>query len=583
MKRGQAKTARWTVAAALAATVIAGVHAASGGPASITSQELREWLSYIASDELQGRAVFTEGFGLAGGYIADHLRAWGVKPAGDPGQYLQAVRVLGVKTTSHASITVTVGGESKVFADGDGVTFPRNMGGKRTLTLDRVEFVGYGLDAPGASHMDYRGKDVRNAAVIWLGARGPKDLDQSVYRRVLTGRNRYATEQLGAAASIGPAAGGGAGRAGAAGEAGRADAGEAGRAGGAGAAGGGRGAAAPVPDFTTVQRLDAPLPPNVTASDAFFEFLFSHAPTTYAELTRKAAAQEPLPSFALDGVRLTFTVDADYQVVRTQFTHNVVGVIEGSDPQLKNTYVAFGAHYDHVGYADGEVTRSGDAAPRRAGAPGRVTPGAEDDRIWNGADDDGSGTVAVMALARAFAEGQKPKRSLLFVWHSGEERGLWGSRYYADYPTVPMDKIVTQLNIDMIGRNRDDKASEANTVYLVGSDRISTELHTLNRTANAALPKPLTLNYEYNDPTDLEQVYYRSDHYSYAAKGVPIIFFTTGMHPDYHANTDEVSKIEFDKMARIAQLVYETGARVANLDHPPARDNKGPRAGRLTQ
>jgi Zn-dependent M28 family amino/carboxypeptidase len=189
----------------------------------------------------------------------------------------------------------------------------------------------------------------------------------------------------------------------------------------------------------------------------------------------------------------------------------------------------------------------------------------------------------VMALARAFAEGPKPKRSLLFVWHSGEERGLWGSRYFADYPTVPIDRIVTQLNIDMIGRNRDDKASEANTVYLVGSDRISTELHALNRTANAALAKPLTLNYEYNDPTDLEQVYYRSDHYSYAAKGVPIIFFTTGLHPDYHANTDEVSKIEFDKMARIAQLIYETGARVANLDHPPARDNKGPRAGRLTQ
>jgi Zn-dependent M28 family amino/carboxypeptidase len=249
---------------------------------------------------------------------------------------------------------------------------------------------------------------------------------------------------------------------------------------------------------------------------------------------------------------------------------------------LKGTYVAFGAHYDHVGYAEGEVTRS-DGDARRAGAVGRVTPGAEDDRIWNGADDDGSGTVALMALARAFAEGPKPKRSLIFVWHSGEERGLWGSRYFADYPSVPIEHIVAQLNIDMIGRNRDDKASEANTVYLVGSDRISTELHTLNRAANAALPRPLTLNYEFNDPTDLEQLYSRSDHYSYAAKGIPIIFFTTGLHPDYHANTDEVSKIEFDKMTRITQMVYETGLRLANLDHAPVRDNKGPRAGRLTQ
>jgi Zn-dependent M28 family amino/carboxypeptidase len=292
-----------------------------------------------------------------------------------------------------------------------------------------------------------------------------------------------------------------------------------------------------------------------------------------------ADAQEPLPKFVLDGVTLTFNIDADYEVVRTQLAKNVVGIVEGSDPQLKATYVAFGAHYDHVGYAEGEVTQ-GANGPRRAGARGRVTDGAVADRIWNGADDDGSGVVSLMALAKAFAEGPRPKRSLLFVWHTGEESGLWGSRYFADYPTIPMDRIVTQLNIDMIGRNRDDKSSESNTVYPVGSDRISSELHAILEAANRSAPKPLTLNYEMNDPADLEQVYYRSDHYSYAAKGIPIIFFTTGLHPDYHANTDEVSKIEFDKMTRIVQLIYDVGARVANLDHAPARDNKGPRAGR---
>jgi Zn-dependent M28 family amino/carboxypeptidase len=237
-----------------------------------------------------------------------------------------------------------------------------------------------------------------------------------------------------------------------------------------------------------------------------------------------------------------------------------------------------GAHYDHVGYADTELTSDG----RRPSPPGRVTPGAADDRIWNGADDDGSGTVAVMALARAFAQGVHPKRSLLFIWHAGEERGLYGSRFFADYPTVPLDRIVAQLNIDMIGRNRDDKKSEANTVYLVGSDRISSELHQVSRDANQSLQPPLKLDYEMNDPSDPEQVYYRSDHYSYASKGIPIIFFTTGLHPDYHANTDDVSKIEFPKLARITQLVYETALRVANLDHPPVRDNKGPRAGKGT-
>jgi hypothetical protein len=565
--------------AALVVVAAAGATAASGGAGAIKSPDLREWLTYVSSDELEGRAVFTTGFGLAAGYIADHLRAWGVKPAGDHGSYLQTVRVLGVKTTSRSTVSVTVNGETRTFADGDGITFPRNMGGRHRFTVDRVEFAGYGLDAPGASHVDFRGKDVQGAAVVWLGTNGPKNIDLSVFRRVLSGRNRYATEQLGAAASIGPLPDrGGAGRAGGAGQAG-----EAGRAGGAGGggAGGGRGAPLPTPDFTTVQRLDTPAPPNVSANDAFFAFLFSQAPVKYDELKRLASEQGELPSFRVPGATITFNVDADYQIVRTQLTKNVVGVVEGADAQLKGTYVAFGAHYDHVGYAEGEVTT--DTGLRRAGAPGRVTPGAENDRIWNGADDDGSGTVAIMALAKAFAEFPKPRRSLIFVWHAGEERGLWGSRYFADYPTVPMDAIVAQLNIDMIGRNRDDKASEGNTVYLVGSDRISSELHALNRAANNAMPKPLTLNYEFNDPTDLEQIYYRSDHYSYAAKGVPIIFFTTGLHPDYHANTDEVSKIEFDKMTRITQMVYETGLRLANLDHAPVHDNKGPRAGRLTQ
>jgi len=576
---------RWVGAFVVAAAST--VAAATGGIGAIKSQDLKEWLSYIASDELQGRATYSSGIGLAAAYIEGHLRGWGVKPAGDHGGYLQTVRVLGVKTTSRASVTVDVAGETRTFADGDGITLPKNMGGKRRFTVDRVEFAGYGLDAPGASHSDYRGKDVKDAAVVWLGSSGPKGLDQATYRRLLMGRNRYATEQLGAVASIGPAAG--AGRAGRAG--GPGDPTGSGRAGGppepsalggSGGAGFGRGAPLPAADFTTVQRLDATVPPNVGARDAFFEFLFSRAPEAYEALKRKAAAQEPLPSFRLEGVKLTFNIDADYQVVRTQLTHNIVAMVEGTDPQLKNTFVAFGAHYDHVGYAEGEVTRE-DTGARRAGARGRVTRGAEDDRIWNGADDDGSGTVALMALAKTFAAGPRPKRSLLFVWHVGEENGLLGSRYYADYPTVPMERIVAQLNIDMIGRNRDDKASEANTVYLVGSDRISTELHNLNRAANGELPKPLTLSYEFNDPTDLEQVYYRSDHYSYAAKGIPIIFFTTGLHPDYHANTDDVSKIEFDKLTRITQLIYETGLRVANLDHAPVRDKLGPRAGRLTQ
>ena len=243
--------------------------------------------------------------------------------------------------------------------------------------------------------------------------------------------------------------------------------------------------------------------------------------------------------------------------------------------------MAFGAHYDHVGYAEGELTNTADG-PRRSASPGRITTGAEADRIWNGADDDGSGTVTLLAMARAFALGPRPKRSVLFVWHAGEERGRWGSIYFADHATVGVDRIVAQLNIDMVGRNRDNKASESNTLYMVGSDRISSELDQVAQAANRESAKPLRLDYEFNDPADPEQLYTRSDHYSYASRGIPVIFFTTGLHPDYHANTDDVSKIEFDKMSRVGEFIYATGLRLANLDHAPVRDRQGARLGTVT-
>lgn len=531
-----------------------------GDKATVRADDLQKWLSYLASDELEGRATFSEGLGLAAAYLAEQLRSWGVKPGGDNGSYFHRVRVLGVKSANRSTLAVEVNGQTRVFKDGEGITFPRNVGGSRSFTVDQVEFLGYGLDAPLANHNDYTGKDVKGKAVVYLGANGPKGLGPQ-FRRLLGGRARYATDQKQAVASIGVSGGGFGGRPGGAGPSGAAGA-------------GGRGGIEPA-DFTTVQRLDHPLPPNVTAQDDFFEFLFGNAEVKYAELKEKAAKQEPLPSFTLKGVKLTFNLDADYRIVRTQFTRNVIGVVEGIDPKLKDTYVTFGAHYDHQGYAEGEVVQGA-----RQGAVGRVKEGTVEDRIWNGADDDGSGTATLLGVAKAFALGPKPKRSLMFLWFAGEERGLWGSRFHADYPTAPIDKIVANLNMDMVGRNRDDKAEEANSVYLVGSDRISTELHNITVEANASLSKPLKLDFEMNDPTDLEQVYYRSDHYSYAAKGIPIVFFTTGLHPDYHANTDSVEKINFEKMARIGQLVYETGRRAANLDHAPARDNRGPRVGK---
>jgi hypothetical protein len=549
------------LALALASGLGAAQPASKGGAASIDAGSLREWLGYLASDQLQGRQIYTEGLGLAAAYIADHLRGWGVKPGGDAGSYFQTVKVVGVKTTSRASVTVEVNGRSRTFKDGEGVAFAKNMGGRQTISADRLEFVGYGLQIPSAEADDYAGLEPRGKVIVWLGAEGPGAIGPGS-RRLLAARSRLAIEK-GALAVFAPVGASAAAR---------------GRSREAAAA---RGSQADSRDFTTAQRYDRPVPPTVTAHDEFFEFLFSGSEVKYSALQAAAARREPIAPFTLENVKVTLDVDADYSVVSTKLTRNVVGIVEGSDPRLKDTFVLFGAHYDHIGYSEaGSGTERGAGAITASGCSGqtRDTPRAGD-VINNGADDDGSGTVAVMAAARAFALGPRPKRSVLFVWHSGEESGLYGSRYMADHPVVPLDRIAAHLNIDMIGRNRCDRASEANTVYLVGSDRISTELHDVSERTNRALAAPLKLDYELNDPADPESIYTRSDHYSYASRGIPIIFYTTGLHRDYHYVTDEIDRIEFGKMTRIAQLVYETGFNVANLDHFPARDNKGPRAG----
>jgi hypothetical protein len=550
---------RSLVAATLALSVGLGMAATAQTPRqpSISQDDLRTWLTYIASDELQGRLVYTEGIGLAAAYIADHLKEWGVKPGGDHAlggtgrSYFQEVRVLGVRTKSNSSVTVTVNGQSRTFKDGEGVTFPRNQGAKQTVSGDAA-FAGYGVTFAPLQQDDYGHRTVSGKVAIFLGRTGPKGFT-AAHNRILNARGRVAIDTQHAVATITQAV-----------------------------------PNAPPPatnvpaaqrvDFQTAQRLDAQLPPQITASDDFLTFLFSASGTEYATLRTAAEKQEPLPDVALSGVSITINVDATYDVIQTRLTRNVVGLIEGSDSSLKDTYVLIGAHYDHIGY---EQFAFGDRRNAIATCAGQSRPTPRPgDIINNGADDDGSGTVTLMALAKAFARGPRIKRSLLLVWHTSEEGGLTGSRFMADHPVVPLDKVSAQLNIDMVGRNRCDDPKEANTVYVVGADRISTELHNVNEAANAALPSPLTLNYELNDPSDLESIYTRSDHYSYASKGVPIIFFTTGLHRDYHYVTDEVDKIEFPKMARITALVYGTAARLANLNHQPRRDNLGPRVGK---
>ena len=241
-----------------------------------------------------------------------------------------------------------------------------------------------------------------------------------------------------------------------------------------------------------------------------------------------------------------------------KFTQNVVAIIEGSDPVLKNEYVAIGAHIDHVGKGQGEG-----------------------DTIYNGADDDGSGTVSVLEIAHAFLTGARPKRSILLVWHCGEERGLWGSDYFTEHPTVALDKVVAQLNIDMIGRSRpagdtkpeNNMLTAADEIYVVGSRKLSTEFGDIMATTNKNLYK-LRYNYHYDEPNDPENIYMRSDHYNYARKGIPIAFWFDGVHEDYHRPSDEVSKIDFAKMERISRTIYASAFVVANRTERPKMNAK---------
>ncbi|MEZ4853701.1 M28 family metallopeptidase [Flavobacterium sp.] len=265
---------------------------------------------------------------------------------------------------------------------------------------------------------------------------------------------------------------------------------------------------------------------------------------------QKRAGNYLISQYEKNGISYPPAADGWYQKVPSAFmakgfapklpdSENIWAYIEGTDK--KDEVVVISAHYDHVGMKNGE--------------------------IYNGADDDGSGTVAVLEIAKAFnkavKDGYRPKRSILFLHVTGEEHGLHGSRYYSENPLYPLEKTVADINIDMIGR-RDKSHSESNNyVYVIGSDRLSSELHQINEEMNAKYTQ-LNLDYKYNDRNDPERIYYRSDHYNFAKHGVPAIFFFNGTHEDYHLPTDTPDKIEYDALTKRTQLAFALAWELAN-------------------
>jgi hypothetical protein len=234
----------------------------------------------------------------------------------------------------------------------------------------------------------------------------------------------------------------------------------------------------------------------------------------------------------------SFLVETNVELVGTE---NVLGYLEGTDK--KEELVILTAHYDHIG--------------RRG------------EQINNGADDDGSGTSSILEIAEAFVEAKKagngPRRSMLFMTVTGEEKGLLGSEYYSDHPIFPLENTIVDLNIDMVGRVDAAHEDDREFIYLVGSDRLSSELHELSEKVNETFTH-LSIDYTYNDEKHPDRIYYRSDHWNFARKNIPIIFYFNGTHDDYHQPTDTVDKIEFDLLEKRAQLVYYTAWVIANRD-----------------
>jgi len=507
------------------------------GVNTIAAAQLRSYLSFIASDEMEGRDTPSRGLDTTAKFIAMNLGRWGFKPAGDDGSFFQRI-VLRRDLLDGAHSSAEINGQKFSFGED---FLPNPVPAEITGPL---VYAGHGWVVKSKNIDAYQGVDVKDKIVVIYGEGFPK----GVTRADLTGR--MGEDWLSPALYVQ--------RHGAKGVLAISDdsmlqrweqtrqlrtSGNAGR-----------------PQVEKFMNQNGAPVSAIWLSRKMADALFQGEKYDAATLIAHGQNGEQVEPFALSpNKKVSFTVAAKTERPLTQ---NVVAVWEGSHPTLKSEYVALGANYDHIGIC----------------APGTA------DTIRNGADDDGSGTTALLAMAEAISHAkERPKRSVLFVWHCGEEKGLWGSRYFSDYPTIPLDRIVTQLNIDMIGRSkkagdtdpRNRDLSGPNQIYVIGSKMMSTELGELSETVNKSYLN-LQYDYRYDDPGDPNRFFFRSDHFNYARKGIPIIFFFDGVHEDYHRPGDEAQKIDYEKMEKVARTIYLTLWEVANRLHRPKVDKQLP-------
>lgn len=542
------------------------------GPATrpqITTGDLMTRLYLYADDSMMGRESASPFHAKATDYIEREVRRMGLEPAGEDGTFFQYPLVNRVADPAQMSIRV------------DGRTFtlwrdyaPRD-GGNGTRPFDGLQVV-YGGSIGDTARMIPRGSEAGKIVLLTLGrnAAGARDYD-AVNRNLLTQRFIQA--------------------------------------------------AAIAVDFVDH------VPPGYIEENfmqpglAVRGRVFSRPMPTYfytsTALSRAMMGSDP--EQATPGATGR-TVNGSLRFSDSRGTgRNVVALLRGSDPALRNQYVVIGAHNDHVGFfnpgagrfVDHDSVRIFNRMFRRQGVeeqPRAITAeenarfraaldsaharngGPRNDSIANGADDDGSGTVGLLEIAEMFAsQSNRPRRSILFVWHVGEERGMLGSGYFTDHPTVPRDSIVAQLNIDMIGRGGPDDITGVTAsgqqisggpgyLQAIGSRRLSTELGDLAESVNTSGNFGLRFDYSLDANGHPQNIYCRSDHYSYARYGIPIAFFTTGGHSDYHQVSDEPQYIDYNRLERVSSFVAALGRHVANLDHrvvvdkPKPEDPQGP-------
>jgi hypothetical protein len=479
---------------------------------SITAEELEVHLDFIASDEFKGRNAPSPELKITSRYIATVVESYGLKSIMPDGTYFQniplEVRMID-PTQSRIQVISKQGRQSFSYGFDFGVTDRRYQ--EARIEGDLV-FVGLGLDASEQGWDDFREVDIKDKIVVMLDAELPENhpLSAPEHGRLYRRRSRR-TGQKGAVAVLNVIS----------------EERE-------------RNFVKKGYLFETsgrarlVKDLKAPWRssqvPYSLRADIRHSMACEILGISQAELDEMFQAikrGERVPARALKGKRLEINIAIETQ---KNYSSNVVAYLEGTDSTLKEEYILFGSHHDHIGTLEG--------------------------RVYNGADDNGSGTVAMLEIAQALSIA-RPKRSTILVWHTAEEKGLWGSRYFVGHCPVPVDKMSAELNMDMLCRN------DPNSIYLIGSKILSSELDAAIHRVNDAHFQ-MNLDYTYEDPTHPESFFFRSDQYPYIQYGVPAVWFFCGTTEDYHQETDTVDRVDYEKMEKVTRLVYLTAMELGN-------------------